>query len=203
MGKRSYRQNCALAQAADVIGERWTLLLVRDLLVGPRRFRDLQRSLKGAGSNLLSERLRELESAGIIERRGNGVHHYALTPVGAALEPAVLALVRWGLAHGPRNRPGYHHHDDWDLVALKALFQPNRAGDMHVTVQFDSDALTGWMTIDAGVVTIGLGRAEAADLVIAATVAELFTGKAPPDSLLRSGKLDVLKRFMTVFALRP
>ncbi len=202
MGKRSYRQNCALAQAADVIGERWTLLLVRDLLVGPRRFGELQRSLKGIGSNLLSDRLRELESAGIIERSGNGVRHYVLTPGGAALEPAVLALVRWGLAHGPRNQPGYHHQDDWDLVALKALFQPNRAGDMHVTVQFDSDALTGWMKVDAGVVTIGLGRAEAADLVVAGTVAELFTGHAPPDSLLQSGDPDRLQRFMRVFALR-
>ncbi len=202
MGKRSYRQNCALAQAVDIVGERWTLLLVRDLLVGPRRFRDLQHSLKGIGSNLLSDRLKELESAGVIERRGNGVHRYALTASGKALEPAVLALVRWGLAHGPRNQPGYYHQDDWDLVALKALFQSKRAGDMTVTVQFDADDLAGWMRIDAGVVTIGMGSAPAADLVVGATIAELFTGDAPPASLLRSGDPEELHRFMKVFALR-
>lgn len=204
MAKRSYKQNCALARAIDVIGERWTLLLVRDLLVGPRRFKDLARSLKGIGTNLLADRLKELESNGIIERRNvdGGVHSYALTSSGTALEPAVLALVRWGLVHGPRNQPDDYHEDEWDLVALKALFQSQRAGDLSVTAQFESDSLTGWIDIDVGVVSVGLGRITEPELVIDATIAELFTGSGRPDSLLHVGDDGRLQEFMNAFAVR-
>ena len=200
MAKRSYRQNCALARAADVIGERWTLLLVRDLLVGPRRFRDLVRSLKGIGTNLLTTRLKELEAAGLIERRGE--QGYALTSSGAALEPAVLALVRWGLVHGPQNQPGDYHEDEWDLVALKALFQPQRAGNMDLRVQFDSHELQGWMQIAAGSVSIGAGRLDDPDLVIGGTIAELFTGGVAAESLLVSGGPRDLEQFTKAFAVR-
>ena len=114
MSKRSYKQNCALARANDVIGERWTLLLVRDLLISPRRFNQLHASQKGMGTNLLASRLKDLEMANVVERRAGegGARLYALTERGRALEPAVLALIRWGLTHGPENRPGDHHHDD-------------------------------------------------------------------------------------------
>ncbi len=204
MAKRSYKQNCALARSVDVVGERWTLLLIRDLLVAPRRFRDLLQSQKGIGTNLLAARLKELESAGLIERRteDGGVHSYALTQSGIALEPAVLALVRWGLAHGPKNQPGDHHQDDWDLVALKALFQSQRAGDLLLTVQFETDGLTGWMAIAGGVVTIGLGRVPDADLVIDGTIGELFVASENPETLLTAGSPEMLKRYMSVFALR-
>lgn len=204
MAKRSYRQNCALAQAEDVIGERWTMLLIRDLLVAPRRFKDLAGSLKGIGTNLLAARLRELESAGIVERcRANGgASSYALTTGGAALEPAILALIRWGLTHGPRNHPDYSHQDDWDLLALKALFQPHRAGDLRISVQFRSETLTGWSIIDDGAVSIGLGELDTADLVINGTVAGLFLGNDTPETLLASGRESDLGRFMSVFALR-
>jgi DNA-binding HxlR family transcriptional regulator len=122
MSKRSYKQNCALARANDVIGERWTLLLVRDLLISPHRFNQLLASQKGMGTNLLASRLKDLETANIVERRAGegGARLYVLTERGRALEPAVLALIRWGLTHGPENRPGDHHHDEWDLLALKA-----------------------------------------------------------------------------------
>lgn len=204
MTKRTYRQNCALAQAVDVVGGRWTMLLIRDLLVGPRRFKDLAESLKGIGTNLLATRLKDLEAAGIIERRrgGDGKPTYALTPAGTALEPAILALVRWGLTHGPQNQPGFHHHDDWDLLALKALFQPHRAGDLQLTVQFESENLTGWMKIESGGVTIGLGRRENADLVIDGTVAGLFLDSGAPESLLTKGSENDLERYMAAFALR-
>ncbi len=140
MAKRSYQQNCALARASDVVGERWTLLLLRDLAVFPRRFKELLASLKGIGSNLLASRLKDLEAADVIAR-GQGDHGgpvYSLTERGRALEPALLALIRWGLSYGPENQPGDHHHEDWDLLALKALFQATRAVNLAVTVQFTS-----------------------------------------------------------------
>jgi DNA-binding HxlR family transcriptional regulator len=203
MSKRRYRQACALAQADDLIGERWSLLLIRDLLVSPRRFKDLQNSLKGMGSNLLAARLRELEAAGIIEKRaakGAG-HVYALSEAGKGLEPALLALIRWGLAYGPSGRKGDHHRDDWDLLALKALFQPQRAGDLAVTVQFETDDFLGWIAIDKGRVAIGLGDADDPDVMIAGTINELFGGSRSPDELLAAESSVKLAQFMDAFVM--
>ncbi len=203
MAKRSYRQNCALAQASDVIGERWSLLLVRDLLVDPRRFNELSRSLKGIGSNLLAARLKELEAAGIIERQASdaGGHLYALTEVGRALEPALLALVRWGLSYGPGNQEGFHHQDDWDLLALKALFQPDRVGDLSVSVQFKTEEFAAWMAIDDQQVTMGLGETPEPDVTVSGTIKDLFTGPGSPDELRVSDSHEKLGQFMSAFAL--
>ena len=98
---RSYGDNCGIARALDVVGERWALLVVRELLLGPQRFADLRASLKGASSNLLTDRLRELEARGVIVRRTlappAGSRVYELTDWGRELEPILLALGGWGL----------------------------------------------------------------------------------------------------------
>lgn len=202
MAKRSYKQNCALAQASDVIGERWSLLLVRDLLVGPRRFGELQRSLRGMGTNLLASRLRELEAAGIIERLDSEEfqRHYGLTEAGKALEPALLSLVRWGLVYGPENQKGYHHHDDWDLLAVKALFDAKLAGNLSVCVQFTTDDFAGWMAIEDQRVRIGLGKADSADVVVNGTIKDLLV-RPQSEQLVSSGSKARLQRFVSSFAL--
>lgn len=204
MSKRSYRQNCALARASDVIGERWTLLLVRDLLISPRRFNQLLASQKGMGTNLLASRLKDLEAADIVERRREkgGVGLYALTDRGRALEPAVLALVRWGLTHGPENQPGEHHHDDWDLLALKSMFQPDRANDLNVSVQFDGPDIESWARIADGQMSIGIGKADTADVVVSGTVADLFVNVDNPLELQTNGDPLSLQQFMHAFALQ-
>lgn len=204
MHKRSYKQNCALALAGDVIGERWSMLLVRDLLVGPRRYKDLLVSLKGIGTNLLATRLKDLETADIVARvtTESGANAYILTERGRALEPAVLALVRWGLRYGPQGQENFHHRDEWDLVALKALFQPSRATDLVVTIRFRTDDFVGWVAIRDNTVSIGYGDTSAADITVQATVKRLFIGPDTPESLLASGSADNLRRFMSAFALR-
>ena len=202
MGRRSYGQNCALARTADVIGERWTLLLLRDLLVGPRRFNEMLASLKGIGSNLLAKRLRDLEAAGRIDQDDDGVRAYRLTGRGRALEPAVLALIRWGLVHGPGNRDGDHHQDDWDLLALKAAFQPERAAGLSTGVQFMAGAADGWVRIDNRRMTIGRGVLPDADLVVNGTVADLFLLESDMTSRLGKGDPESLARFASAFALR-
>src|SRR5438045_2121514 len=93
--RRSYRQFCGLARALDVVGERWTLLVVRNLLLGPQRYSELQRGLPGITTNLLAKRLKEMEEAGLIERTADA-QSWQLTSLGAGLEPAVHALGRWG-----------------------------------------------------------------------------------------------------------
>jgi DNA-binding HxlR family transcriptional regulator len=203
MAKRSYKQNCALALAEDVIGERWSLLLVRDLLVSPRRYGELARSLKGMGTNLLAARLKDLESAGIVTRQNDaaGVQTYILTGHGRALEPAVLALIRWGMVCGPEGEEGFHHHDDWDLLALRALFQPEKAGKLSVKTQFKSPDFTGWMSIDGQSVEMGLGELPGADVIVNGTIKELFTGTQSPSASLEYGPLSKLEAFMSVFAL--
>lgn len=122
--RHGYGQYCGLARALDVVGDRWTLLIVRELLVGPRRFGALREGLCGIATNLLTKRLRQLESDGLVQRRlgapGDGTR-YALTPRGEALRPVVEALVRWSI---PLMAPGqgddtFHPH--WLAVALPAL----------------------------------------------------------------------------------
>src|SRR5262249_19104128 len=100
-GGRSYRQYCAVARGLDVVGERWTLLIVRGLLVGPKRYKDLLDGLPGIGTNLLAARLKELEKVGVVRRTvlppPAGSTVYELTESGQALEPVVMALGRWGV----------------------------------------------------------------------------------------------------------
>src|SRR6185437_13510559 len=97
---RSYDDPCGLARALDLVGERWALLVVRELLLGPKRFADLRRGLPGLSQNVLAQRLRELEEGGVVTRRRleppASTWAYDLTERGRALEPALVALSTWG-----------------------------------------------------------------------------------------------------------
>lgn len=119
-----YRQFCALARAAELLGERWTLLIVRELLLGPKRFADVSKGLKGISPALLSGRLRRMERAGLVRRTrlpppvGTGV--YELTEHGHALRPAVLELIRWGGRFLFPPRRGDTFEPEWMRLALEA-----------------------------------------------------------------------------------
>ena len=111
--KRSYQHFCPAARALETIGEKWSLLIVRDLLAGPRRFSDLRRSLAAITPKWLSARLRALESDGIVTREAAGEREvwYRLTPKGQALEPVFNALLVWGMDHAlgpPRRKEAIH-----------------------------------------------------------------------------------------------
>jgi|GEM_PF-616830 len=94
---RTYNQDCILAHALDLLGERWTLLILRDLFLGPRRFGDLQAGLPGLGANLLSKRLKELDEAGIIDAPGDAGGGYRLSEMGEMLRPAIRQLMQWSI----------------------------------------------------------------------------------------------------------
>jgi len=140
MTRRSYRQHCALARALDLVGERWTLLVVRELLTGPKRYRDLLANLPGMGTNLLATRLRDLQEADLVE---HDEAHYSLTPRGCELEPAVLALARFGaplLAEGSGNGgEGDLWRASWNVVALKYAFDPKRARKLRGVIEYQVD----------------------------------------------------------------
>lgn len=134
--RRSYRQFCGLARALDVVGERWTLLLVRNLLLGPRRYSDLLDELPGITTNLLARRLQELEGMGLVERApipgaGRAVA-YRLTADGAALEPAIHELARWGSRWMDAPRPDDTLNVGWGMLSLKRRWRGGWTGLVEV-----------------------------------------------------------------------
>ncbi len=134
MAARSYGQHCGVTTAVELIGERWALLIVRDLLVGPRRYTDLKQGLPRIPTNILSTRLKELQEGGVVRRaplHGSGLV-YELTPYGRALEPIVLALGRWGFQALGDPDEGDVVTPDSLTMALRTAFRPARAQDLDV-----------------------------------------------------------------------
>ena len=121
--RRSYQQNCALAIALDIIGERWTLLIIREVMIRPRRFKDLQENLPGIGSNLLSGRLQQLVSDGILQRRGDGHPLYTLGAAGKNLVPVIHGLIRWGMSFNGYREDSNYSSPDWLILVLQAFFR--------------------------------------------------------------------------------
>ena len=122
---RSYGQYCGLARALDVVGDRWNLLIVRQLLIAPARYRQLAEGIGGVATNLLANRLRDLEAAEVIERRlaGDDGHiEYGLTAWGAELQGPIEGLVRWSTPMMVRGPEGDSFRTEWLLIALPALF---------------------------------------------------------------------------------
>ncbi len=174
--KRSYKQNCALALTSDLLCERWTLLIFRELLIQPCRFKALNQTLEGMGTNLLTNRLKELESAGLIEKQAATEKRsaYQLTQLGLSVEPIVMSLIRWGNGHLSGDED-FKHQDHWDLLAMKALFKAdnNAFTDQVLKVQFKSEQLTAWCIASENGLEIGLGEMTSADLLLPFTIKDL------------------------------
>lgn len=157
----SYRQYCGIARALDLVGDRWTLLIVRELLAGGSRYRELQAGLPGIATNLLASRLRRLESDGLVTREGN---EYVLTARGTELRPVLRELVRWAeplMVDGPQ---GDHFDGGWLVVALEALLRPSAGG----RVNLRSGGADLHVVADASGTTIGRGRVVGADASVEA-----------------------------------
>jgi DNA-binding HxlR family transcriptional regulator len=129
--KRNYGDSCGIARALDIVGERWAILVVRELVAGPKRFTDLRAGLPGVSADMLSQRLRELEAAGVVARRTlpppAAARVYELTEHGRELEPALHALGRWGSRLAlPADPPPLSA--DAAVVALQTMFEPSAQG---------------------------------------------------------------------------
>ncbi len=160
--KRSYQQECALAYALDTIGERWSLLIVRELLLGPRRFGQLLDNLKGMGTNLLATRMREMQHSGLVEQEDR---QYRLTATGRSLEPVVHALVRFGLHLGIAPDPTRISRPEWDCVALRALFNSERADGLSGQYALILDGNTFSLRVADGELDVTLGVPESPQAV--------------------------------------
>jgi len=213
MSKRGYGQYCGLARAAEVLGQRWTLLILRDLLVGPRRYSDIAGGLPGIPSNLLSTRLKELEDDGLIIRRVRSSPDrsvvYTVTERGAALRPALDALSLWGAATMDEPREGEVVTTASLISALRVAAEEGeplkRPRAFTITVgNVSVHALTSGDTID-----IGEGPAGESDLVIEAGPGfrDLLAGELSPRDALAEGLVSVegdpalLDDFVTVFRI--
>ena len=134
---RTYDDPCGAARALDLVGERWALLVVRELLLGPKRFNELRNGLGAISENVLSQRLRELDAAGIVRRRRSGppasAQVYELTQRGAELEPVILALAAWGLRNPIETNAELS--PDALILLLRATFDPARAKDLEANVE--------------------------------------------------------------------
>lgn len=198
MARRSYAQYCGLAKALDVLGERWTLLVIRELLLGPRRFSDLLAGLPGIGANVLSARLRTLEESELVRKRRLPAPAastvYELTERGAALEPAIMDLARWGIdlmglpSDADAYRPG------WLLTGMKAAFKPETAVGVRraYRLRVDDDVFT--VRVDDGQLDVSQGESGDADVEIALdsdALLAISAGQLEPGEAVASGRMRV------------
>ncbi|MBN9620785.1 MAG: transcriptional regulator [Actinobacteria bacterium] len=171
--RRSYSDPCGIARALDVLGERWALLVVRELLLGPRRFGQLRDGLPGVSPNVLSQRLRALEADGVVSRTDleppASVAVYELTERGQALEPILLELGRWGSAVA--RVPDRELSPASMLIALEAMFAPRT--DAPATYGLHLAGEHYRVAIADGRITVSRGRAADADATLDTDVATL------------------------------
>ncbi|QUQ68654.1 winged helix-turn-helix transcriptional regulator [Kutzneria sp. CA-103260] len=171
MKRREFGQHCGLARALELVGERWALLVVRDLTVRPRRYTDLLEGLPGIPTNVLSTRLKELEQAGIVERQvapapQRGVV-YTLTAAGHELEPAILALGRWGATQLGEPRPGDIVTPESVTMTLRATFNHGAAAGLTASWEIRAADLVLHAVVTDGKPDIGPGPAPGdPDLVV-------------------------------------
>jgi DNA-binding HxlR family transcriptional regulator len=204
-GLRSYGDPCGIARALDVVGERWALLTVRELLLGPKRFTDLKAGLAGASPNVLSQRLRELEAGGVVQRRRAGGALYELTDWGRELHPILVQLGRWG-ARSPE-RPAGALSVDALMVALEATFVPENTAELRASYELRLGEERFSVDVDHGTMAIARGRPRRPDAVIDTDPATLHALVFGDRKLARTpvevrGDARLARKFFRLFA-RP
>jgi|SRR5215469_7565770 len=210
---RDYEQTCGLARALDVVGERWTLLIVRELLVGPRRFSDLLEGLPGIPPSLLSARLKGMQTAGVIVKEvlppPAASTVYRLTETGQQLEEIVLRLGRWGIRFGRKLRPTDVSRSGSLAIALRALFQPEMRAGLDGSYELRLPDGPMRFTIDDQSLKIERGPAQNPRLVLTGRqtpVMQVLAGQLAPGEAVRrrdvkiEGDRKALNRLISAFA---
>jgi DNA-binding HxlR family transcriptional regulator len=211
MAKRTYGQYCGLARAADVVGERWGLLIVRDLLVRDQRFGDLKRGLPKIPTNILTNRLKTLEEAGVVERKllptPRNTVVYSLTEYGRGLEDIVLALGRWGAKLLGEADPDEIVTPESLVMALRSTYRPESAGTDSASYELRVGDVVLHAVIDKGALTVEPGDYPAADLIISSgpAIRAVMAGEITPadavssGAVLLEGNTPLFEKFATYF----
>ena len=210
MPNRSYNQLCGLAYALDVVGERWTMLIIRELMAGPRRFKDLMDGLPDISTNLLTERLKELEEKGVLRRRvlppPAGSTVYELTSVGYALKKTLLELGKWGSQFVPASMEGVHvlHVGSYALTP-QTFFRSELAQGIDETYALHIGDEVQQVRIVDGAICVQQGEPAKADMALYTEVpiylglliGQIEPGAALANGLIRlKGDLATLRRFL-------
>jgi DNA-binding HxlR family transcriptional regulator len=215
MAKR-FEQYCPIAHALSLVGERWALLVVRELMKGPRRYTDLAAGLPGIGTNILATRLRDLEQAKVIRRRKlpppAASTVYELTEYGVELDEAMHALARWGARTLGLPGPDDELAPDWGVNAFEALFYPERARGLTQTTVVRVDEHVFTVRLEGGELHVEVGADDAPDLDAAMDMATLFalaSGDLDARDAVADGAVslqgdpEALAGFFTVFSFAP
>ncbi|MEB3034951.1 winged helix-turn-helix transcriptional regulator [[Mycobacterium] nativiensis] len=211
--KRRYDSGCAVAHALDLVGERWALLVVRELLLGPKRFTDLLAGLPGAGPDMLTQRLRELTEAQVVRRRRLGPPSaswvYELTPWGGELAPTVLGLARWA-ARSPGMAYDAPLSVDSVMLSLAALFDRRTAAELNATIVIRVDDQAFRLRIADGELGLTRGDDEQPDAALETdqdSLLALLRTDRDLDPMLADGSLRLtgdralIERFRQLFPL--
>jgi DNA-binding HxlR family transcriptional regulator len=198
MAQPAYRQFCAVARALDIVGERWTLLIVRELLLGPQRYTDLLNGLAGVSPNVLAERLKKLEEFGIVTKRRlpppAASTVYELTALGTGLAPVVSELLVWGLNFLTERRGDAVARLDHVLMALRMSADPAATVGIDEAYEFHVEEHTFHVTAADGSVAVEAGPADAPAVTITTdfeTMARIGGGRTTPEQALAEGRLSV------------
>jgi len=207
--KRSYDDACGTAHALDLIGERWALLVLRELMLGPRRFSELKADLPGISSNVLAQRLVELERRGLARKLRlpppASVQVYEATEWGLEAEPIVQALGRWA-ARSPRHDPTLPISGVSILLSFRTMIDRDKARDIDARIGFRFGETDYVARLHDGTITVARGLTEDCDVVFTAAptmLAAVVYGGAPLDSIGVEGDIALAKRFTTLFPLPP
>ncbi|WP_026421227.1 crotonobetainyl-CoA--carnitine CoA-transferase [Actinokineospora inagensis] len=199
-GKRDYGQFCGLAAGLNIIGERWTLLLVRELLVSALRFNELLDNLPGIGPNLLAERLRTLGEHGLVEQLpvpGDGrAKLYRLTDRGQQLRGPVLGLARWGMQFlSADDRDGGEIRAEWGIIAVQAMVDGDRVPDTDETYEFRVGEEVFAVSVTGGAARFLPGQSESAVAVVVSSDPDTFiqigAGMVSPFDALAAGQIKL------------
>jgi DNA-binding HxlR family transcriptional regulator len=213
---RKFDQYCPVAHAISLVGERWSLLIIRELLHGPRRYTDLSDGLPGIGTNILAARLRDLEGCGIVQKRRlpppAASTVYELTEYGRGLDEAMYALARWGARTLGPPGPDDELYPEWGVNAFQALFNAEAARGVTETyvLNIDGDVFTA--RIAGGSLDAHVGADDDADVVVELDIATFFAltgGELDPADALEQGRVrlegdaEVFARCFRVLSLTP
>jgi DNA-binding HxlR family transcriptional regulator len=208
----TYGQYCPIARAVEVLGERWSLLILRDMIVGSTRFNDLARGLPGLSRSLLSKRLRQFEAAGIVEREGN---EYLLTDAGRGLEPVVFGLGAWG-AQWAFGEPEQHELDPetlvwWMHTRVDTSGLPGRRQVFHI--RFTDERRRFWILVENGTPSVCVtDPGFEVNVTITSDLPSLYQvwlGQLPLRDALRAGRVTFdgsstfVRRMSSVLQMSP
>ena len=213
--KRWYDDACGTAHALELVGERWSLLIMREMMFGPRRFGDIRAALPGISANVLTQRLETLESHGIVVRSKlpppASVQVYGLTPWGYEADQLLIVLGNWA-ARSPGHDPTLPLSKTSLMLSFRTMFQADVAGDRVVTVGFVLGEETFRVRVENGTLTPRRAEIDDADVVFDTTpeaMAGYVYGKVPLDAMEEAGAIVVqgdrnaALRFQTWFILPP